>query len=177
MDFSDFIPSSASDVFGSLVDGASSPTLGSGLYGTDNASLSDLLGGQGYAAPDLSTLADVGAGAMGGGSDGVTGIGWIDKILNQVGDGFNKDPLGTIAAGIGILSKIHAMNAGSGGAATGDMSKLISNHLGSGQGGGSVTPKALPVPAGASPSALIAIPQIQAKYVGPLTQTQYPGRK
>lgn len=41
---------------------------------------------------------------------GVTGIDWIDKILNRVQNQFEKDPLATIGAGIGILGKLNQIS-------------------------------------------------------------------
>lgn len=46
------------------------------------------------------------AGGSGLPSGGLTGIGWIDKVLGRLGDQWEKDPLSMIGAGVGVLGKL-----------------------------------------------------------------------
>lgn len=109
----DFGGMSASDYFNSLLsDGDMYGQLGSGMYGADDASVNKLL--------DLALNSGAGAGGAGGSDSGsgITGVGWIDKVLANLGDRWNKDPLSLIGTGVGILGKIDAYNkakSGSGG--------------------------------------------------------------
>ena len=51
---------------------------------------------------------------IGSTNDGITGIGWIDKVLGRLGDQWDKDPLSMIGAGVGILGKIDAIRQAQG---------------------------------------------------------------
>lgn len=108
--------------------------------------------------------------------DGLTGIQWIDHLLSKVGGGiakdWEKDPLGVIGRGVGILQAIHNMRSDGRSPNTSMMAGMVrqaqSNPT---YAANPITPMA--APAAPSAASMIAIPQVQPKYVGPLTQTHY----
>lgn len=106
---------SAADYMNSLIggiNGGSNPyALGSGLYGTDSSSIGGLLdpittsmAGNSGDSGLWSTLADA---ASGSGSNSDTH--WYDKVIKNLEDRWNKDPLSMIGTGIGVLSKLNAI--------------------------------------------------------------------
>lgn len=93
--------SSASDYFTNMLGngGANGPALGSGMYGTDDQSMQDLYG------LDTNTGMKALQQAQENGT-GVTGIPVLDKVLANLGQRFEQDPLSMIGTGLGILGKI-----------------------------------------------------------------------
>lgn len=132
-DFSDYADTagdvfggqSAAEMFGSYFGGEDlAETLGSGFYGTDEQSIVDLLGTgnlqDGVAGMDFepSQFTDMIAGAATN-PDGTTGIPWIDKIIKNLGDRFEKDPLSMIGSGVGILGILDKLRKGQSGGIAG----------------------------------------------------------
>ena len=76
-------------------------SLGSGFFGSmDDSAVNDLMG--------LDFDTGVAALQAAGDNGGITGIPALDKILTNLGERWEKDPLSMIGTGIGILGKIDA---------------------------------------------------------------------
>lgn len=102
-DSADTIGSAVSDAYGAV--GGSAPDYTEFVTNPELAdALSNWTGGY-----DLEGGGGLFTGEEGGNSGGMTGIGWIDRVLGRLGNQWERDPLAMLGAGVGVLGKIDAI--------------------------------------------------------------------
>jgi hypothetical protein len=92
--------------------GFSSPVTDWGSFGdfTYDDGFTNFNYGDALGTMDPASAAQIAAEAAEAG--GITGIGWIDKVLGRIGEAWDEDPLSVINAGVGIAGIIDKMTKG-----------------------------------------------------------------